>query len=244
MMEENLYVGTAGWNVPGSYARLFETEGSHLERYARRLRCAEINSCFYREHKPETYRRWAASVPEDFRFAVKAPRTVTHEGELRVETRGALQRFLDQTGALGKKRGPVLLQTPPSLPFDPARACEFFSMFRGLYDGPAVLEPRHLSWFDVEPASTLQNFQIARAAADPALTPEAAQPAGWPGLVYYRLHGAPRRYYSAYSRKFLASLVENLRRFSACAAAWCIFDNTASGAALGNALELAVWKND
>lgn len=235
-MKATPYVGTAGWNVPGIHARHFDSEGTHLIRYSRRLNCAEINSCFYREHKIETYRKWAASVPDDFRFAVKAPRTVTHEGELRVQGKEALQRFLQQTSALGEKRGPVLLQVPPSLVFDKAATRSFFSMFRGLYDGPAVLEPRHVSWFGAEPDSILRDFHVARVAADPALAPEAAQPSGWPEPVYFRLHGSPRRYYSAYSEKFLSLLADNLRQLSTTA--WCIFDNTASGAALGNALDL------
>lgn len=235
-MKANLFVGTAGWNVPGIHARHFDSEGTHLIRYSRKLNCAEINSCFYREHKTETYRKWAASVPEDFRFAVKAPRTVTHEGELRVQGEEALQRFLHQTSALGEKRGPVLLQVPPSLAFDKAITLSFFSMFRGLYDGPAVLEPRHVSWFGAEPDSILREFHVARVAADPALAPEAAQPSCWPEPVYFRLHGSPRRYYSAYSDDFLSRLAENLRQLSTTA--WCIFDNTASGAALGNALDL------
>jgi uncharacterized protein YecE (DUF72 family) len=235
-MKANLFVGTAGWNVPGIHARHFDSEGTHLIRYSRRLNCAEINSCFYREHKTETYRKWAASVPEDFRFAVKGPRTVTHEGELRVQGEEALQRFLHQTSALGEKRGPVLLQVPPSLVFDKTATRSFLSMFRGLYGGPAVLEPRHVSWFGAEPDSILREFHVARVAADPALTPEAGQPAGWPEPVYFRLHGSPRRYYSAYSDDFLSRVAENLRQLSTTA--WCIFDNTASGAALGNALDL------
>lgn len=235
-MKAKLYVGTAGWNVPGIHARHFDSEGTHLIRYSRRLNCAEINSCFYREHKTETYRKWAASVPEDFRFSVKVPRTVTHEGELRVQGKEALERFLHQTSALGEKRGPLLLQAPPSLVFDKAATLSFLRMFRGLYDGPAVLEPRHASWFGAEPDSILQDFHVARVAADPALTPEAAQPAGWPGPAYFRLHGSPRRYYSAYSEQFMSLLAENLQHLSATA--WCIFDNTASGAALANALDL------
>jgi len=240
-MKANLYVGTAGWNVPGIHARHFDIEGTHLIRYSRRLNCAEINTCFYREHKTETFRKWAASVPDDFRFAVKAPRTVTHEGELRVQGKEALQRFLQQTSALGEKRGPVLLQLPPKLAFCKSSVLDFFSMFRGLYDGPAVLEPRHVSWFGTEPDSILREFHIARVAADPALAPEAAQPSGWPGLVYFRLHGSPRRYYSAYSDDFLSRLAEEFSRLSkSTTATWCIFDNTASGAALGNALDLIV----
>jgi uncharacterized protein YecE (DUF72 family) len=237
-MKAKLYIGTAGWNVPGIHAQHFASEGTHLARYAQKLNSAEINSCFYREHKTETYRKWAASVPEDFRFAVKAPRAVTHEGELRVDGEEALQCFLQQTSALGEKRGPVLLQVPPSLKFHKARALEFFRMLRKLYNGPAVLEPRHVSWFDVEPDSLLRKFNIARVAADPALTTEAAEPAGWPELIYFRLHGSPRRYYSSYSEQFLADLAEKLRRLSSRAVVWCIFDNTASGAAVGNALEL------
>jgi len=235
-MKTNLFVGTAGWNVPGIHAQHFDSEGTHLIRYGRRLNCAEINSCFYREHKIETYRKWAASVPDNFRFAVKVPRSVTHEGELRVQGRDALQRFLYQTSALDEKRGPLLLQVPPSLVFHKAATLSFFSMFRGLYDGPAVLEPRHVSWFGAEPGSLLRDFHVARVAADPALAPEAAQPSGWPEPIYFRLHGSPRRYYSAYSEKFISLLAHNLRQLSNTA--WCIFDNTASGAALGNALDL------
>jgi uncharacterized protein YecE (DUF72 family) len=177
-------------------------------------------------------------VPKGFRFAVKAPRAITHEGELRIENEEALQGFLQQTGALGEKRGPVLLQIPPKLEFLKVTACAFFNMFRRLYDGPVVLEPRHVSWFSVEAESILREFHIARVAADPAIAPEAAQPGGWPEPVYFRLHGSPRRYYSSYSGRYLLRLAEDLKRFSEQAATWCIFDNTASGAALGNALEL------
>ncbi|HEY4675978.1 MAG TPA: DUF72 domain-containing protein [Candidatus Angelobacter sp.] len=238
-MQAKLYIGTAGWNVPGIHVQHFSREGSHLVRYGKKLNCAEINSCFYREHKPETYQKWAASVPESFCFAVKAPRTITHEGELQAKNQDALVRFLQQTSALGEKRGPVLLQLPPKLAFTKATVVDFFSMFRALYQGPAVLEPRHVSWFGTEPDSILQEFNIARVAADPALAPQAAQPSGWPGLVYFRLHGSPRRYYSAYSHDFLTCLAEKLSCLPrSTTSAWCIFDNTASGAALGNALEL------
>jgi uncharacterized protein YecE (DUF72 family) len=233
----NSYIGTAGWSIPGIHAQHFPTEGSHLIRYAGKLNCAEINSCFYREHKPETYRKWAAAVPDDFLFAVKAPKSITHEGKLCIQGEDALKRFLEQTGALGEKRGPVLLQIPPKLAFNDVPAKSFFTMFRELYAGPAVFEPRHVSWFGADAELLLREFSVARVAADPALVPEAAHPGGWPGLVYFRLHGSPRRYYSAYSGDYLLRLAAELRK-AASATAWCIFDNTASGAALGNALEL------
>src|SRR5579884_2625084 len=84
-MKAELHIGTAGWNVPGIYAKQFGSEGTHLMRYAQKLNCAEINSCFYRAHRAETYRKWAEAVPEDFQFSVKVPRAITHEGGLRSE---------------------------------------------------------------------------------------------------------------------------------------------------------------
>ena len=76
-------IGTAGWSIPRAAASEFSGIGSHLERYARVLPCAEINSSFHRPHALKVYERWAASTPPSFRFSVKLPRTITHEGELR-----------------------------------------------------------------------------------------------------------------------------------------------------------------
>jgi len=235
---EHQFFGTAGWNIPGQHAHYSPGEGTHLQRYSRILNCAEINSCFYREHKPETYAKWAAAVPQNFRFAVKAPRTVTHEGLLSAASQSLLKRFLDQTESLGEKRGPVLLQIPPSLQFEPLEAAKFFAVFRKLYRGLAAFEPRHASWFSGDAEALLREFEIARVAADPAVVPEAAQPAGWPGLVYYRLHGSPRRYYSEYSNAYLESLAIDITQAHEATAVWCIFDNTASGSAIVNAVDL------
>jgi uncharacterized protein YecE (DUF72 family) len=230
-----IYIGTAGWNVPGAIAEQFSGEGTHLVRYARRMNCAEINSSFHREHRVETYEKWAASVPDHFRFAVKMPRGVTHEGKVRAVTRTTVRHFLEQTSGLGEKRGPVLLQVPPKLSFDAEEASEFFKMFRELYKGAAVFEPRHASWFEEEADGMLGEFKIARAGADPAVVEAAAHPGGWRALVYFRLHGSPRRYYSAYESEYLERIAGELH---GATEAWCVFDNTASGAALGNAVEL------
>jgi len=85
----------------------------------------------------------------------------------------------------------------------------------------------------------LSDLGIARAAADPAAVPEAAVPGGFRNLTYYRLHGSPRKYYSEYTREWLSRLSATLASQPAECEAWVIFDNTASGAALGNALELS-----
>ena len=76
-------IGTAGWSIPKEHSAPFPVQGSHLERYGAVFNAVEINSPFYRPHRTATYERWAASVPEDFRFAVKIPKAITHECRLK-----------------------------------------------------------------------------------------------------------------------------------------------------------------
>ncbi len=232
----NLRVGCAGWTIPREFAAQFPATGSHLERYSQVLNCAEINSSFYRPHKPQTWERWRDSVPDNFLFSVKAPKAITHEAKLNCP-REELEAFFQQLKNLEPKLGPVLFQLPPSLQFQEPLATKFLAMIRDMHPGNVVLEPRHESWFRVETEELLKSFQIARVAADPACVPTAFHPGGWDGLRYYRLHGSPRRYYSTYSSEFLQNIAEATKAEFA-AKTWCIFDNTASGAAMGNALEL------
>lgn len=106
--------------------------------------------------------------------------------------------------------------------------------------GPELHASAHL----VVPSRTsaagamLDAFRVARVAANPARVPEAGRPGGWRGLVYYRLHGSPELYRSAYPEAFLDSLAVSLRSLAREATVWCIFDNTAAGAATANALTL------
>lgn len=236
-IRHHVYIGTAGWSIPTDYAADFPAAGTHLARYAGRLRAVEINSSFYRPHRPATYERWAASVPEGFRFAVKVPKEITHKLKL-ADATAQLERFLAETAGLGAKLGPLLVQLPPSLAFDARIAHAFFASLRAQFEGSVVCEPRHASWFSQEAECLLADFRIARVAADPAPVPQAAHPGGWQGLVYYRLHGSPRIYYTDYSDEALTILAEKLRAASESAEVWCIFDNTALGAAMGNALWL------
>lgn len=231
-----IHLGCAGWSLSRQYADEFLQPGSHLQRYAARLGAVEINSSFYRPHLPATYLRWASSVPEDFRFSVKLPRMITHEQRLE-DCEVELDAFLGQCQQLGNNLGCLLVQLPPSLAHDPCRDRRFFKSLRQRHAGPVAVEPRHASWQAVR--SMLIDLRIAQVAASPARFAADAQPAGWPGLIYWRLHGEPRIYHSEYSQQCLQQLAEWLKRSHAAGAAtWCIFDNTASGAALGNALAL------
>lgn len=229
-------IGTAGWSIPRTCAEHFPPEGTGLERYSAVLRAVEINTTFYRSHKPAIFERWAKATPAEFRFAVKAPRTVTHERRL-VESDDLVRGFIEEIAPLGEKLGPVLIQLPPSLQFTSA-AAKFIAGWRALYDGPSVIEARHATWFMSEADASLLAAQIARVAADPAVVPEAASPGGWPGLTYIRLHGSPRMYSSPYSSAQIAAVAETLAARQPGTEGWCIFDNTMHGAAMANALEL------
>lgn len=231
-------VGCAGWSIPRDAAANFVAEGTHLQRYARVLNCCEINSSFYRPHLRRTWERWADSVPAGFQFAVKMAKTITHEAALSCDSQ-VLSAFIRQTSFLHEKLGPLLIQLPPSLEFDCERTRTFLSRLRGLYDGDVACEPRHGTWFNDTANALLTEFRIARVAADPACVPAAAEPGGWAGLVYFRLHGSPRRYYSAYPEPDLDNVAYLIATLPPTARVWCVFDNTAAGAAIQNALQLA-----
>jgi uncharacterized protein YecE (DUF72 family) len=243
-----VFVGTAGWTVPKQHLALFPApdEGaqrSHLDRYAGRLRCVEINSSFHRPHRRTTWERWAATTPDDFRFAVKAPKAVTHVAKLQ-NTGSALLEFFEAVRGLGNKLGPVLVQLPPKLSFDEGVAHEFFTTLRELHLGAVVLEPRHPSWFTASVDRLLRSFEIARVAADPPKGSKlAALPGGWEEPSYWRLHGVPRTYYSEYDGDWLQAFAKQLQLLEDVPSSketWVIFDNTALGHATAN----AVWLQD
>ena len=228
-------IGTAGWSLPRDEQPHFPKEGTHLQRYAGVLPAVEINSSFYRPHRASTYARWAASVPPSFRFAVKIPRAITHEQKL-AHAGAALDAFLPGPAALGAALGCLLVQLPPSLALDAPVAERFLHDLRARYEGPAAIEPRHRTWFTPGADAMLRDARVARVAADPPRAPEDGAPGGFAGLVYYRLHGAPRIYYSDYDDAYLDALAERLRAHAGDV--WCVFDNTALGAAWANARTL------
>ncbi len=232
----SIRIGTAAWSIPKEHAAPFPAAGSHLERYGSVFNAVEINSSFYRPHRTATYERWAASVPKDFHFAVKVPKDITHERRLK-NVDDLLDRFLSEAGGLGPKLGPLLVQLPPSLTFQAGIADRFLTELRSRVPGSIVCEPRHSSWLTPEVEALLDQLRIARVAADPAPVAGADEPGGWRGLSYYRLHGSPRIYYSAYSPEYLAAIAQVLARDTAAGVeTWCIFDNTATFAATGDAL--------
>ena len=191
MSDAGIRIGCAGWAIASRQAALFGEGDSTLARYATRLSIAEINSTFHRSHRPDTYVRWAATVPRSFRFSVKLPKAITHEARL-VRSGPAIATFAEEIAGLGPKLGGVLVQLPPSLALDARLAGTFFRQLRGTFDAPIACEPRHASWFEPRVDALWARHDIARVRADPPKPEGAASPGEVGGWRYFRLHGAPR----------------------------------------------------
>ena len=230
-------VGVAGWSIRKEQAELFAPTGSHLQRYASRFAAVEINSSFYRSHRRETYERWAAEVPAEFRFAVKMPKALTHDHALE-DSGVVLTQFLREIGGLGRKLGCVLIQLPPSLAYDPRTVEAFLGALRRRHRGAVVCEPRHATWFTGAADRRLEAHHVGRVAADPSCGDAGDVPGGSDRIAYFRLHGSPVMYHSSYSDDYLAQLAERLRVAAQRSPVWCVFDNTARGASTPNALDL------
>jgi uncharacterized protein YecE (DUF72 family) len=143
-----LSVGTSGFSYPKWRGPFYPEKckpDEMLAFYGSRLPAVEINNTFYRLPKRGVLESWAETVPEGFRFAVKASRRITHLKRLKgVEDETAY--LLDVTGALGAKLGVLLFQLPPNLKLDLERFDRFLSLLPG--SAPAAFEFRNPSWLD------------------------------------------------------------------------------------------------
>jgi uncharacterized protein YecE (DUF72 family) len=249
-----LYIGCAGWSLPGnipqqSTTRLAQSlnglltaekdrKESQLQRYAKIFHSVEINTSFYRNHLPATYVRWRESVPQEFRFSVKIPRTITHQLRLQ-NCRAEVERFCSEVQGLQEKLACLLVQLPPSLRYETNVVKDFFTMLGATIDVPIICEPRHPGWFTTAAVDTLLALDIAYVDADPKICDLPADTLESGAIVYHRLHGSPEMYYSAYAEAFLLHMANEIAHEMECGKqVWCIFDNTANGEAFLNAQSL------
>ena len=244
-MSATVRIGTAGWSIPKPVAASFPGDGSQLARYSRVLACAEINTTFTGTHRPATFERWANDTPPDFRFSVKLPQAMTHGARLKGR-RAEVKAFTASLGGLGDRLAALLVQLPPSLDLDTRAARAFFRSIHAGFEGAVLCEPRHPSWFTAAAERLLIEERVGRVAADPAKPAGAGAPGGWLGeagdgrgaTVYYRWHGSPRMYWSRYEDDWLDARAKEISRWPTGTEVWCVFDNTASGAAADDALRL------
>lgn len=176
-------------------------------------------------------------MPDAFRFSVKIPCTITHEHRLR-ETEHLLEQFLLEAGQLEEKLECLLLQLPPSLKFSTEEAADFFALLRRRTNMAVACEPRHASWFSQEAEELMLEYAVSFVHADPPPVVDISRSAE-PRTLYIRLHGAPEIYRSAYNDDFLDAVAARIMKARDQAdRIFCIFDNTAEGAAITDALSL------
>lgn len=160
------FVGTSGYSYKewkGSFFPADLPTSEMLHFYGERFNAVEINNSFYRMPTSTVLAKWAQEVPPAFVFVLKAPRTLTHQRQLR-EAGDGLTYFWKTAQSLGSKLGPILFQLPPFLSKDLPRLRDFVRL---LPDGcRAAFEFRHPSWFDDEVYETLRSSHLSLCAAD------------------------------------------------------------------------------
>lgn len=227
-------IGTSGWHYD-DWRRAFYPDRlasvQWLPFYAEKFATVELNNAFYRLPERATFERWRDMTPDDFVFAVKASRYLTHVRRLQDPTE-PVGRLLERARGLGPQLGPILLQLPPTLKVEPGRLDDTLAAF-----GPSVrvaVEPRHASWFVEEVRAVLEQRGAALCIADggPVETPR------WHTVDwgYVRFHGGTARPRTCYKRRQIEVLSQQLlREWTADEVVYCFFNNDAHGCALRDA---------
>jgi uncharacterized protein YecE (DUF72 family) len=247
-------VGTSGWRYPpwrGTFYPPGLVQRRELGYLSRQVTSIEINGSFYALQRPESYRSWAAEVPEGFVFSVKGPRFVTHMKQLRDAGVPVANFLASGVLALGPALGPVLWQLPPRMRFDAGRVAEFLALLprstaaaarcatghdervegRALTGTDAdrplrhAIEPRHESFRDPAFLDLLREHGVALVQSDSAGT--------WPvfeevttDLVYVRLHGQGELYAGGYTPQVLDGWARRIREWTGQGRdVVCYFDN-------------------
>jgi uncharacterized protein YecE (DUF72 family) len=161
-----LYAGTSGYNYP-EWRGTFYPEGFPAKQmfgfYVERFRTVEINATFYRMPTPKTTAKWLEQAPPGFRYALKAPRQITHLRRLK-DCGDALAFFCDAARVLGAHLGPLLFQLPPNFKVDVARLSAFLQLMPA--DVRAAFEFRHDSWHTPEVYDALRAHGATMCIAD------------------------------------------------------------------------------
>jgi uncharacterized protein YecE (DUF72 family) len=234
----SIHIGTSGWHYShwkGPFYPQDLADSTMLAFYAGHFSSVEINNSFYKMPQKKTLAGWRDSVPDDFIFAVKASRYITHMKKLR-DVREPLSRFLDAVGTLGDKLGPVLFQLPPRWHLNMERLLSFLDLLPK--DCRFAFEFRDPSWFRPEVYNALSGSGAAFCIYDlgGVLSPKEVTS----GVAYIRLHGPAGPYSGEYGTQALAGWA------GACATwlkqgkeIYCYFDNDEAGHAPNDALRLA-----
>jgi uncharacterized protein YecE (DUF72 family) len=232
-----IHIGTSGWHYGHWRGPFYPDDLSpekFLEFYASRFRTVEINNSFYQLPTERALSTWREAVPQDFIFAVKASRFITHMKKL-LDPERTLAPFLERVALLQDKLGPILFQLPPRWHFNEARLAAFLTTLPDTYR--YTLELRDPSWINGRTLDLLACHGVAFCIYELAgyLSPRVTTA----DFVYIRLHGPNGPYQGRYGAQNLAGWAEAISAWSRQGReVFCYFDNDAAGFAAQDALEL------
>jgi uncharacterized protein YecE (DUF72 family) len=243
MARGKCYIGTSGWSyahwAKGRFYPKGLKQGEWLAFLAERFGTVEVNSSFYRPPKPEYVARWCKMTPRQFRFAIKLWRRITHEKKL-ANCDSQLSDFLAVANEFGTKRGPLLVQLPPSLRRDTGRLDEFLTLLKktaGRTRWKVTVEFRNKDWLCDEVYELLDRHKAALCLADLPRCP-ITEPNDAP-FVYMRRHGPGGGYRACYTAKHIAADAKQIRHWLADGKdVFVYYNNDIDGHAVGNARQL------
>lgn len=236
-----LRIGTSGWSYASWRGPFFPKDvrvKDHLAFYATRFNTTELNAPFYRTPTPEAVKGWFESTPDDFVFAWKASRFITHWKRLTEKCENSIALMEDRLRPLRHKAGPILFQLPPGMHANRERLAGFFKLLRKRR--PYVFEFRHPSWYEPPILDVLRDHDAALCLSD-----HSDAPAPWEAtasFVYVRGHGPTGRYHSHYPDATLQAWARDIKRWRRQRRdVYCFFDNDQKSAAPRDAERLQLF---
>lgn len=231
-------IGTSGWSYASWRGPFFPRNvmvKHHLQFYATQFPTAELNGVFYRTPTTEAVRGWRDITPDDFVFAWKASKFITHWKRLTDKSRNSLSLMESRLRILGRKAGPVLFQLPPQFPANRERLAGFLKLLKS--NRRYAFEFRHPSWYEVPILDLLREHDISLCLSD-----HHDAPAPWEttaSFVYVRGHGPEGAYKGSYSDKMLKIWADRIVRWKRGRRdVYVYFDNDQKSAAPFDALRL------
>lgn len=236
-MTVKYHVGCSGWHYEhwrGLYYAQELPRPKWLSFYAQQFDTVELNNSFYRVPSEKAFTSWRESTPENFVFAVKVSRYITHIKRLR-NLGSAVENFLSRAGFLREKLGPLLYQLPPSMKRNDELLRDFLSSLAPEYQH--VIEFRHESWIDEGVFDILRRHNVGLCVFDmPGFT---CPPVATADFAYVRFHGSQGLYSSCYSEEELSQWAQKIARLGKdVKVSYTYFNNDAEAFAVKNAIRL------
>lgn len=240
-MQGSCHIGTSGWSYAGWKGLFYPADlpaRSFLEYYVQSFDTVELNASFYHLPKGTSAKNWHQNTPENFFLCPKLSRYITHIKRLN-EFEEPLDRFFHVFDLMQDKIGPVLVQIPPSLKFEPEIAEPFYAHLKKKYrQYRFAMEVRHLSWMEKESYDLMTKYNIAFVISQSGGFFPYAEVVTT-DVVYVRFHGPGSLYSSNYSHQYLRAFANKIERWmEEGRAVWCFFNNDIKAFAPYNAIQL------